>query len=328
MKNKIISLLKNTEEEFVSGEKISEQLGITRAAIWKYMKMLKEDGYLIEAYTKKGYKLISSPDLLTYEEISNKLTTSFLGRNLLYYKTIDSTNNTAKNLANEGALDGTVLVAEKQTSGRGRLGRQWVSPEYKGIYTSFILRPKIEPMKAAKITQITAAAAYLTFKEFGIDSSIKWPNDIIVNGKKVCGILTELNCELNEINYLVVGIGINVNLDSDDFTEEISKIATSLKIANGKEINRKALLATLLNNFEKLYLDFIENENTSTALEICKSHSAIIGKDIKLIRKGEYFDAKAIDITDDGNLVVEYPNKEIATVFSGEVSVRIGDNYI
>lgn len=328
MKNKILNLLKNTQDEFISGEKISENLGITRAAIWKYMKSLKEDGYVIESFTKKGYKLTSSPDLLTYEEISDKLNTSFLGRNLHYYKTIDSTNNKAKELASQGAVDGTVLVSEEQTAGRGRLGRQFVSPKFKGIWTSFILRPAIEPIKATKLTQIAAASAYLTFKELGIDSSIKWPNDIILDGKKVCGILTELNCELNEINYLVVGIGINVNLDICDFPEEIHKIATSLKISSGKEIDRKALLAALLNNFEKLYLEFINNDDSSGPLEICKKHSAVIGKDIKLVRKNEYFNATAIDIDDDGNLVVRYPNGEISTVFSGEVSVRIGDNYI
>lgn len=328
MKDKILYLLKHSDDEFISGEKISEQLGITRAGIWKYIKALKEEGYVIESFTKKGYKLTSSPDILTYDEICDNLNTSFLGRNLVYYNTIDSTNNVAKELAAKGAIDGTVIVSEEQTGGRGRLGRQFISPKFKGVWTSFILRPAIEPMKATNLTQITAAAVFLTLKELGFDPLIKWPNDIILDGKKVCGILTELNCELNEINYLIVGTGINANLDLTDFPEELRTIATSLKISSGKDVSRKLLLSAFINNFEKLYSDFLNTDNSSFALDICKKHSAIIGRDIKIIKRGESLDAKAIDITKDGNLVVEYPNKEIATVLSGEVSVRIGENYI
>lgn len=328
MKNKILELLKNSEENFISGERISESLGITRAGIWKYMKLLKEEGYEIESFTKKGYRLLSSPDLLSYEEIKPFLKTEFLGRNLLYFDSLDSTNTKAKELANLNAPNGTVLVSEEQTLGRGRLGRSWVSPKYKGIWTSFILRPNLEPIKIGIVTQIAAAAIHKALLEEGIPSQIKWPNDIVINGKKTCGILIELSCEINFINYVVVGIGINVNLDKEDLPEELLDKATSLKIESEKIISRKRLLASLLNNFEILYKNLIETDSASSSIDICKEASAVIGKEIRIIQGQKVIEARALDINDEGNLIVQYLDGSVKAVFSGEVSVRGKDGYI
>ncbi len=322
MKEEIIKLLKENENHFISGEKISENLGITRAAIWKYMKAIKEDGYEIEAVSRKGYKLISSPDLLTLEEIQPSLNTKYIGRKIVYFDSIDSTNNEAKKLANLNENEGTVIIAEEQKMGRGRLGRHWVSPKYKGIWMSIILRPDINPLYVSKITQIAAAAVSKSLLDMNVKALIKWPNDIVLNGKKVCGILTEMSAEINRVNYVVVGIGINVNIEAEEFEEEVKKIATSLKIEQGEAIQRKKIVSMILNNFEDLYEEFISNESIDKSIKICREYSALIGKDIKLIERGNETKCKAIDLSKEGKLIVQHNDGKVEEVISGEVSVR------
>lgn len=322
MKEEIISLLKKNKNEFISGEDISSILGISRAAVWKYMKVIKEDGYNIESVSRKGYKLISSPDLLTFEEISPYLNTSYIGKQIVYFNSIDSTNNEAKKLASSGCSEGIVIISEEQTMGRGRLGRNWVSPKFKGIWMSIVLRPDIDPMNVAKITQVGAAAVLKAIKEQGINAYIKWPNDIVLNNKKVCGILTEMSGEINNVNYVVMGIGINVNIDKEDFPEEIEEIATSLKIEEGKSIERKALVASILNNLEELYKEFIKNEDIKTSIDICRENSILIGKSVRIINRNDEIQAQALDLSDDGKLIVKYQDGSIHEVISGEVSVR------
>ena len=322
MKEEIINLLKENEDNFISGEKISEKLGISRAAVWKHIKSIKEDGYEIESVSRKGYKLISSPDLLTFEEVNPYLNTNYIGKDIRYYNTIDSTNTKAKELGTAGAKEGTVVISEEQTGGRGRLGRQWVSPKFKGIWMSIILKPDIEPMDASKITQIGAAAVCMSINELGLKATIKWPNDIVLNGKKVCGILTEMSGELNKINYIVMGIGINVNIESEDFPGDIKDIATSIKIEAGKKVKRKELVASIFNNFEKLYDEFINSGTIKNSINICRENSALIGNDVKIIKRNEEVFAKAIGLTEDGELIVEYNDGKVDKIVSGEVSVR------
>lgn len=321
MKEQILRLLKENSDDFLSGEDISDKFGVSRAAIWKHMNTLKEEGYEIESVSRKGYKLIESPDILTYIEVEEYLHTEYIGRNIRYFETIDSTNIKAKEIAYESE-EGTVVISEEQTLGRGRLGRSWVSPKGKGIWMSILLKPKIDPMKVAKITQIGAAAVSLAIQDLGIESSIKWPNDIVINGKKVCGILTEMSCELNMINYVIMGVGINVNLDSEDFQGEVSKVGTSLKIETGEKINRKELLGLFLNRFEELYIPFVEKNDFSNTLKICREKSILIGKEVKLIRASEERKGKVVGLNDDGELEVDYGNGVVENVLSGEVSVR------
>ncbi|KGM96133.1 biotin--acetyl-CoA-carboxylase ligase [Clostridium novyi A str. 4552] len=322
MKEDIISLLKENQDNFISGEKISERLGITRAAVWKHMKSIKEDGYEIESVSRKGYKLISSPDLLTFEEVNPYLKTNYIGKDIRYYNTIDSSNTKAKELGAAGAKEGTVVISEEQTGGRGRLGRTWVSPKFKGIWMSIILRPDIEPMEASKITQIGAAAVCISINELGLKSAIKWPNDIVLNSKKVCGILTEMSGELNKINYIVMGVGINVNIESDDFPGDIKNIATSIKIESGSKVKRKELVGKIFNNFEILYDEFIKSGTIKKSINICKENSALIGKQVKIIKRSDEVFAKAIGLTEDGELIVEYNDGKVDKIVSGEVSVR------
>lgn len=320
MKEVILNYLKDKENKFISGEEISSKLNITRASVWKYINSLKNDGYQIESVSRKGYKLTGSPDILTYEEIRVYLKTNRIGRKIIYKKSIDSTNLECKRIA-DAESEGTAVVGEEQLKGRGRLGRSWTSPPYKGIFMSIILKPDIDMEEAPKITSIGAAAVFLAFKDIGIECQVKWPNDIVINGKKVCGILTEMSGEINRINYIVIGIGINVNLNNDDIPEDLKDKATSLLIEKGKSIDRRILLSGLLNNFEILYDEFLSGDYSKT-VSICRDNSSLIGKEVKIIKNGKEAVGKAIDIEKDGALIIQYKNGEKDKIISGEVSVR------
>ncbi|RKD33869.1 biotin--[acetyl-CoA-carboxylase] ligase [Thermohalobacter berrensis] len=320
MKGKILKLLKDNKEDFISGEKISQQLNVSRTSIWKYIKQLKEEGYNIESVSRKGYRLISSPDILTSEEITPYLNTEYIGRKILHFDSIDSTNIKAKEFAQRGEEEGTVIISEEQTKGRGRLGRSWASPKGEGIWMSIILKPNINPMDASKVTQIGAAAVCNSINEMGIDALIKWPNDIVLNRKKVCGILTEMSAELNIINYIVIGIGINANIRK--FPEDIKDMATSLKLEIGNTISRKKLVGKILNNFEELYNELVNNNSISKSLNICRKKSILLGNKVKIISRNQEIIGKAIDITNEGELIIETENGKREKLISGEVSVR------
>ena len=235
MRDKIIETILDSKDEFISGEELSKKLGISRAAIWKHMKALKEEGYNIESVNRKGYRLIEDPeDLLTYQNISHKLETKIMGNNIVHFETIDSTNDYAKKVASQEP-EGTVIISEEQTKGKGRIGRQWHSKSKEGIWMSIILKPNMIPQKAPFITLIAGASIAKVLNDLGVQANIKWPNDIIINNKKVAGILTELSAEIDRINYIILGIGINVK--TMEFSQEISEIATSL-YKEGHKISR------------------------------------------------------------------------------------------
>lgn len=322
IKNQILELFKNNINSYLSGEHISKCLGVSRASIWKYIKSLKEEGYDFESKTKIGYKLISCPDIMTYEEVKPYLATTYLGRNYYYYTTIDSTNIRAKALAKENAPSGTIIISEEQTLGRGRLGRQWFSSKGTGLWFSMILRPSLTTADISKLTLVGGAAVSLALSELGVNNKIKWPNDIFVNNKKLCGILTEISGELNMVNYVVMGIGVNVNSSIEDLNPEISSIATSLNIEFNHKFNRQKLLASILNNFEDLYENFQKSGSLESCLKICRDNSLIINEDILCISPRETFEAIALDINENGELVVKTKDNEIRNIMSGEVSIR------
>lgn len=325
MKHQILFKLQETDG-FVSGGKLSKEFGLSRTAIWKHIHSLISDGYEIESVTNKGYRLISSPDIINYDEIKDELETKIIGRSIYHYKTIDSTNRKAKEIASK-VDEGTIVVAEEQTSGRGRLGRNWNSKMTKGIYTSIIVKPETEPDKVAKLTLLAAAAVYQALKDLGVEAKIKWPNDVLVNGKKVSGILTEMNCELGIINYIVLGIGINVNHNLEDIPEDIREKATSLKIEVGQQIDRKHLFSRLLNHLDELYIPFETTGDFESALDICRDNSAVIGEDIMVIQGNKTREGRAIGINHNGELMVHFA-EGLEPVLSGEVSIRKKDRYI
>ncbi|HHV39523.1 MAG TPA: biotin--[acetyl-CoA-carboxylase] ligase [Tepidimicrobium sp.] len=320
MKADIVRLLKSNND-FISGEDISQKFGVSRSAIWKYMNILREEGYEIESVPRRGYRLIHSPDILTLEEIEEYLNTDFIGRNILYYNSLSSTNTEAKEVAKK-VEEGTIVVAEEQTKGRGRLGRGWVSPKGKGIWMSLILKPKMSPLKVAKITLIGAAAVNLALKDMGIRSYIKWPNDIIIDNRKVSGILTEMNCELNMISHVIMGMGINIGLDKRDLSNQLADKAISLREVVGGRVDRKKLLAYVLNRFEELYIPFIRDGDISRTIEISRQASNLTGKDVRIIGSHTEKIGRVLTIDDEGQLVVEYDDGNIEKIFSGEVSIR------
>lgn len=260
-------------------------------------------------------------------DLKSYLTTNFIGRSIEYHESISSTNTRAKEVA-ESVDEGTVVIAEEQTMGKGRLGRNWTSPKGKGLWFSLVLKPGLEVERLPKITLIGAAAVYKALRGMGIKSHIKWPNDIVIDGKKVCGILTEMIFKNKNTYYVIVGIGINVNLDKKDFTEELKNKATSLKLVKGQKIDRIRLLAHVLNNFEKLYIPFKERGDISEAIKISRENSILTGREVKIIRASEKKVGKVLDIDNEGQLVVKYKDGKIEAIFSGEVSIRGMEGYL
>lgn len=325
MKHKILDRL-HEEKGFLSGEKLSEEFGLSRTAIWKHVKALKADGYQIESVTRKGYKLVSSPDIVNYDEIKEILHTKIIGGKMIHFNSLESTNKTAKEVAVVND-EGTVVVAEQQTKGKGRLGREWISPNRKGLYFSVILKPDTDPTKVAKLTLLGAASVNRGLLDLGIQSLIKWPNDIVINGKKVAGILTEMSCELGTINHIIIGIGINVNQSREEIPYDLRDRATSLLMESGKAINRKELFAAILNRLDQFYMEFLQDENMDGVLEICRENSAVIGKDVLVIQGGNSRKGHVVGINHSGELQVRF-DTGLETVFSGEVSIRKEDEYI
>lgn len=315
------------KDAYISGEKISKRLNISRAAVWKHIKNLKEEGYEIESFGNKGYKM---------KNIEKKLETAFfmadnnkiIGKHYKYLKTVDSTNDYAKKMAKDGK-DGLVVLSECQTGGKGRRGRTWQSLPNKGIYMSLLLKPEIDITQAPVITHIMAMAVYKTImEELNIEVQIKWPNDIVYEGKKICGISAELSGELEELHYVIVGIGVNLNQEKEDFYEEIAQKATSLKLIIGKEINRVSFLATLLENIEFYYQIFTKDKSLKSIYHQYKDISATIGKTIKVIYNSETLVGQAVDINEKGELVIINEQKEEVIIRAGEVSIRGEHGYV
>ena len=320
MKSKILKELKNAED-YISGQQLCERLGVSRTAVWKHIKSLRSEGYEINSVTNKGYKLVMEPDLLTKEEVSSCLHTRWLGKELHCYDTMDSTNLEIRRLAEAGSKHGAVAITEEQTMGKGRRGRSWLGEPGCGIWMSFLLKPQIEAQNSSMLTLVTALAVNEAICETtGIKSQIKWPNDIIVNGKKICGILTEMSLQMDEINYIVVGIGINVNMDQ--FPEDLSDKATSLLIEGGKKIKRAPLVAKVLECFEKYYEIFLKTEDLSMLQDEYNQLLVHMDQKIRVVRgsREETFLSRGIDHR--GELLVEDEDGNISEVSSGEVSVR------
>ncbi len=321
---RILEILRR-EQGFLSGEEIGQQLDISRAAVWKGIKKLREEGYEIEAVTNKGYRLILHDTLYNEKEIAQGLLTKKLGKPIYFYKETDTTNGRLRDLAVAGAPEGTIAVAEQMTAGRGRRGRHWEAPAGSGIWMSILLRPTILPSEASVLTLLAGLAVCQALEdETGLAPKIKWPNDIMLNGKKLVGILTEMDCEMQATHFVIVGIGINVN--TTEFPEGIDEIATSLYLQSGRTFSRKNILQKVLINFERLYEELIQaNCSFEPFRSRYKEKCITLQQDVKVLGKETFF-ARAEDITPAGELVVirrDTGAREI--VFSGEVSIRGGN---
>lgn len=320
MKEEILRLLRSADG-YISGQELCNRFGVSRTAVWKAINQLKEAGYEIEAQQNKGYRLMAAPDLMTEAEIKSLMHTEWVAKEVLYFDTIDSTNTKAQELAEKGYPSGTLVVADKQESGKGRRGRSWVSPSGTGIFMTLMIKPDINPNNASMLTLVAAlAVAKAITSVTGEEAMIKWPNDIVVNGKKVCGILTEMNAQFDYINNIVVGVGINVHNES--FPEEISQMASSLMIeAGGKRFHRAQIIAETMLYFEQYYDTFLKTQDLSALVREYDELLVNRNKSVRVLDPKEPFDGKAIGITPKGELIVDtWESRKL--VSSGEVSVR------
>lgn len=320
MKSEILRMLKETKG-YISGQELCEHFNVSRTAVWKVIKQLEAEGYLIEAVRNKGYRLKHSGDLLSKAELESSMNTKWAGCNILYFDEIDSTNTQAKLSAESGASHGTLVVADCQVTGKGRRGRDWASPHGVGIWMSLILRPDLHPSSASMLTLVAAmAVADGIEKTAGIPTEIKWPNDIVSSGKKLCGILTEMSTELECINYVVTGIGINAN--TEEFPEEIREVASSIYLEAGKRVRRSSLIGAIMPAFEVYYEKFIRTCDMSGLMDDYNARLANKDKKVRVLKPDGDYTGTALGIDKEGELLVETEDGQIHRVISGEVSVR------
>lgn len=320
MKNKILDVLKHNHD-WVSGELLRKDLGVSRTAVWKHIRSLREDGYGIEARVNLGYRLREVPDIPFPGEVADGLQTTLMGARVEYFTELSSTNIEAKNLARAGCAEGTVVVAESQSTGKGRMGRYWFSPRAKGLWFSTVLRPLVNPMDAPQVTMVVAVALALAIRKHGALADIKWPNDILIEGKKVCGILVELSAEMDRVNFIVIGAGLNVHVDRDEFPPELVDIATSLKIETGKYIPRVPLLRSILESLEIWYKVWL-NDGFVPVLKKWRELCVILDCPVTVhTLKGSYV-GHALDVDESGALMVQTSDGTVQRLVAGEVSVR------
>ena len=322
MKAELLKILRETED-YVSGQQLCDHFGVSRTAVWKVIRQLQEEGYQIEAVKNRGYLLKKDavPDVMTVPEIISRLHSRWMGRNCIFLETVDSTNNYLKRAAEDGAVNGTLAVAEEQTGGKGRRGRSWETPKGNNIAMTILLRPEIRPEHASRLTLLMAMAVVRGIqKETGLQAGIKWPNDVVVDGHKVCGILTEMNTEVDYINYVVIGTGINVN--QTEFPEEIREIAGSLKLSAGHPVARAGLIASIMEELEDLYEVFLKTEDLSALKDEYNRNCVTCGHEIRVLEPGHEYTGMTDGINDLGELVVKKADGETVCVYAGEVSVR------
>lgn len=322
-KESILKKLAEHKGKFISGELLRQDLNISRTAVWKHILKLRKDGYQIEAVSNRGYRLENLCDVFDKSAIVSQLDTKMLGTKLIFLGEIDSTNNELKRLSAAGAEEGTTVVALKQFAGRGRRGKSWCSEYGKGIFMSVLLKPDIAPDEVQAITLAASSAVCKIIGKYTRSKpGIKWPNDILLQNKKVCGILTELSAEPDRVNSIILGIGINVYGKKEEFPEDLREIATSLCEHSDIEISRSRIVADVLEELEDLYLNFLEKGNTEKFLNIWRDFSLTLGCDIIVYQGEKAWQAKALDVLDNGHLLVETADGERQTISSGEISIK------
>lgn len=319
--HKLAKRLIESNGEAVSGQQLAEEFGISRTAIWKHIKELEEKGYAIESVKKKGYRIVSIPDTLESLAIQTGLKTKHIGRNIEYVESCSSTQIIAHKLAQEGAPDGTVVLTETQTAGRGRMARKWDSAAGKGVWMSVILRPDVVPQKAPQFTLVTAVAVVRAIEEVTkLQPKIKWPNDILLNGKKCTGILTELQSDADGIQALIIGIGLNINQEKTDFDPEIQAIATSLKMESGDTVSRQKLVQSLLYYLE-IYTQMYIEEGFGLLKVMWESYSTTIGHPIRARMTNQTLEGIAEGITEDGVLQLRTADGKLHGIYSADIEM-------
>lgn len=316
----LLALLEAAPGEYVSGEDISKKLNVSRTAIWKQIRKLEAEGYVIEATPRLGYRLKDKPSRLTVQELLPKLTTKTFGRNIRLHDVVGSTQDELRALAEQGAPEGTLVIAEQQTSGRGRMGRSWVSPPGKGVWMSLLLRPSVPLPLTPQLTLLAAVALSRAINRVvPLDIGIKWPNDLLVEGRKISGILLESAAEDERLRYVVVGLGISVNLDAEDYPEELLEKAISLKMAaGGQAISRSELIAAVLEQFEQLYALYLE-QGFAPIRALWEARAVTLNRPATLYTPQGAIQGVPRALDDMGGLRVELPDGDYRTVYSAEV---------
>lgn len=321
MKTKILQILRNTQG-YVSGQQLCDELGVSRTAVWKVINQLKEEGYEIEAVRNRGYRILEAADVLNGSEIKSRLHTQKIGGQVYYQSEIDSTNSWMKRLAEEGVPDGSVTIADMQSRGKGRRGRVWVTPFGTSIPFSILLRPDIRPERASMLTLVMGLCVAQAIRElYGLKTGIKWPNDVVVHGKKICGILTEMTMQADYIDSVIIGVGINANMQ--EFSPELTDKATSLRNELGRPVKRADIVVNILEIFEENYHIFLQTQDLSGLIEDYHGYLLNKDKEVRVLQPGDEHTGVARGIDEMGNLIVERSdNGQTEKVFAGEVSIR------
>lgn len=314
--NQILKILYNKKGEYIPEEILESSTGISKNGIDNEIQKLREEGYTIDT-SNSGYRLTGESNILLPLEIKKNLKTEYLGKNIHFFKEVDSTNDVARELADEGAEEGTIVIAESQRSGKGRRGKKWISPSG-GVWMTIILRPDIEPPKAPQLTLVTGVAVAETLdQECGLNIGIKWPNDILIGDKKVSGILTEVNTDMGKVDYVLVGIGIDLNMDISNFPPELRGGATSLKAELDREIKSAELVQRFLQRFE-IYYNKFKDGNFRDILNQWRRLSSTIGTYVEVHKKGRTVYGEAVGVNKDGKLILEMDDGTLRKIISGE----------
>ena len=321
IRKELLDAFTNAGESYLSGQHIADLIGCSRTAVWKHIEELRKDGFELEAVRRRGYRILKTPETITADEIRLGLKTKFLGKSIHYKESVESTQKIAHQLILENAPEGTVVIAEEQSSGRGRMERKWHSPKYTGIWMSLILRPNIPLIQAPQLTLLTAVAVVQAMEEVtGLVPEIKWPNDILLNGKKVTGILTELQAEADQVHSIIIGIGMNVNQQKEDFSDELKNTATSLFIEKNQKVSRSDLIKCIFTNLERLYLLYLDHGFFPIKM-LWESYAVSIGKQIKARTLTKTIEGKALGITDEGVLELEDKDGVIHRIYSADIEL-------
>lgn len=319
-RNKLIQILSENKDEYVSGQELSERLQVSRSAIWKHMNELKKDGYVIEGVAKKGYRIISLPNSVSENTIMWGLDTNWLGKNVIHKESLESTQTLAHQLALEGEKHGTIVVADEQTQGRGRVSRKWFSPKGKSISMSMILRPNILPYLAPQLTLLTATVlANVLDEHCNVKPQIKWPNDILINDKKMAGILTEMQAEQDQVLYVIIGIGMNINHTKDDFSDDLLKKATSLRIETNKSWEMLPIIQEILTTFEHKYSNFLER-GFDPVKHDWENYGFRLHERLHIKTGNQEWEGVFLGIAEDGALLAQKEDGTTEKVYSAEIS--------
>ena len=318
-KEKILKLLRSSKTGFLSGEELARKCGISRTMVWKHIKTLEREGFVVEAVPSQGYRIASEPDILRQSDIKPGLKTRIIGKELFLLPEAVSTNTLAMEMASKGAPEGTVVLAEMQTGGKGRLGRKWISPKG-NLYMSVVLRPNIPAHKAPLLTLMAAVAVVSAIRTVcGVQAAIKWPNDILIASKKAGGLLTEMSAEQDRIRHIVLGVGVDVNMEPGELPADVRALSTTLANEAGAKINRTELLQQILRDLELWYRKFLEND--AAVLSEWMKLNMTVNSRVKVGNALESFDGLAQGIDCEGRLIVGLDDGTIRTVAAGDVTI-------